>query len=317
VNVCTGKSRFCQSPNTFFAAVNDDREDRVVRGEEARVERDQVIARERGDRLRRAVLRHPVRMEAVDQPIEHGVRDVAGIFEADRLPREHLLALALDFRRRERRLPRHVGQHAEPGVEAVLHHDHVHEREIGAGAGAHRAADEVDRVVHLLRRHRLRALIEERGGEVRQPEFLPRIGGGTRAHEQAHRDRRLLVVHHHDDLQPVGQRLDLVGRELDVACRQRLRRPLGRPGDRLRGREITGTKRDHREEKATETQRHEEPSSSPCLRVSVADHALRSRGALPAHGAPAFPDGISVSTSRFSGLKYVFATRCTSATVMF
>ena len=37
----------------------------------------------------------------------------------------------------------------QPGLEAVLHHDHVDEGQVGAGAGAHRAADEVDRVVHL------------------------------------------------------------------------------------------------------------------------------------------------------------------------
>ncbi len=35
------------------------------------------------------------------------------------------------------------------------------------------------------------------------------------------------------------------------------------------------------------------------------------------HCCPAWPLGNSVRTSRFSGLKYVRATRCTSATVMF
>ena len=69
----------------------------------------------------------PYGMEAVDQPIEHRVGDVAGILEADLQARQHLLALALDLRRRERRLPRHVGQHLQAGVEAVLHHDHVAE----------------------------------------------------------------------------------------------------------------------------------------------------------------------------------------------
>ena len=144
------------------------------------------------------------------------------------------------------------------------------------GAGAHRAADEVDRVVHLLGRHRRRALIEQRRGEVREPELLARIERGAGAHQHPHADRRLLVVQDRDDLQTVGQRPDFVGRKLDVARRQRPRRPLGRPVRGLRRRDASRA------------------------------HSARTRQASAARvnvriTAPAFPDGINVSTSRFSG----------------
>ena len=104
------------------------------------------------------------------------------------------------------------------------------EGQIGAGAGAHRAADEVDGVVHLLRRHR--SSCPDRAATPPGARARASASDRTRvpaAHQQPHRHRRLLVVQHDDDLQAVGQRLDLVGRELDVARRQRLRRALGRP----------------------------------------------------------------------------------------
>ena len=148
-----------QSPNTFLTAVErflgghvaDDGEDRVVGHEILLVERDDVVPRDAVDASRRAGLRHAVGMEAVDEPIEHGVGDVLGILEADLQAGQHLLPLAIDLLRRERRMPRHVRQHAHAGVEAVLHHDHVEEGQVGAGAGAHGAADEVDRVGDLAR----------------------------------------------------------------------------------------------------------------------------------------------------------------------
>ena len=98
-------------------------------------------------------LRQPVGMKAVDEPIEDRVRDEVGIVEADLQARQRLLPLTIDLLRRERRMPRHVRQHPQAGVEAVLHDDDIDEGQVGAGAGAHGAADEVDRVVAIsLRR---------------------------------------------------------------------------------------------------------------------------------------------------------------------
>ena len=57
---------------------------------------------------------------------------------------------------------RDVRHQVEPDVQAVLHHDGLDEAEVGAGAGAERAADRIDRVGDLLGRPRRRALIEQR-----------------------------------------------------------------------------------------------------------------------------------------------------------
>ena len=82
---------------------------------------------------------------------------------------------------------------------------------------------------------RRRPLIEQRrdaGARARACPFGSDALPG--ADQQPHADRRLFVVQDGDDLQSVRQRLDLVGRELDVARRQRTRRPLGRPVPGLR-----------------------------------------------------------------------------------
>ena len=83
-------------------------------------------------------------MKSVDQPIEHGVGNESGIVEIHLQRRQRLLALPLDFFRRKRRVARHIGQQLQTGIKAVLHDDDVDEGQIGAGPGAHLAADEVD-----------------------------------------------------------------------------------------------------------------------------------------------------------------------------
>ena len=209
--------------------VADDRQDGVVRREVAAVKGEQVVARQRSERLRRAVGRHAVRMESVHQPIEDRVGDVLGILEADLETRQHLLPLSFDFSGGERRLARQLGQHAHAFLETVLHHDHVAEREVGRGAGAHGAADEIDLVVHLFGGLRLRSLIEQRGDKVREPELALWIGRRPGANQEPHRHGGLLVMQDRDDLQAVRHRLQLVRRKFDVTRRQRPRRLLGGP----------------------------------------------------------------------------------------
>ena len=130
--------------------VADDREDRVVGAEPLLVERDQVVAGDRGQRFRRARLRPAVRMEAVDQPVEDDVRQELRVVVADPHPRERLLALALDLFLRERRMLRHVRDQIQAEAQAVLHHDRLDVAQVRAGAGAHRAADRVDGIGDLL-----------------------------------------------------------------------------------------------------------------------------------------------------------------------
>jgi hypothetical protein len=70
-------------------------------------------------------------VKAVDEAIEHGVGDVVRVFKADAQTRQRLLPLAIDLGRRERRVAHHVGQHPQTRLEAVLHHHHVQEGQIG------------------------------------------------------------------------------------------------------------------------------------------------------------------------------------------
>src|SRR5690606_21785643 len=98
----------------------------------------------------------------------------------------------------------------------------------------------------------------------------------------------LLVVRHRDYLEAVRQGTDLVRRELDVSRRQRLRWPLRRPVRHLRG----SRHRDERGE-GEGPGAEREPHCCP-----------------PPADAPL---GMMVITRRFSGVKYCWATRWTSA----
>ncbi len=203
--------------------------------------------------LRRAGVRPPVGMEPVDEPIEDDAGDVIGILVADLQAGEHLLPLALDLLRRERRVAREVRRpDRAPSVEAVLHHHGVDERQIAARAGADRAADRVDRGRRSVSASCVRrALIEQRRGERRDARLVRRILRAAGADDQPQADRRLLVVRDGDDLQAVGERPHLVGRELDVPRRQRPRRTLGRPVGDLRG----GSRREPRDGEERRRQR--------------------------------------------------------------
>ena len=194
-------------------------------------------------------------MEAVHQPIEHGVGHVAWILEADAHPRQHLLTLPIDLLRRERGVACHVRQHPHPDIEAVLHDDHVQVTEIRPCARAHCPADEIDRIRHLLGRHRLRALIEKVCREVCETQLRLRIRRAAGADQQAYADDGLLMVQDGDDLQTVRQSLQLIRREFHVMSRKRLRRIFGRPFRLLSEDGATETKR-HGEEIATEPRRH-------------------------------------------------------------
>jgi hypothetical protein len=278
--------------------VADDCQDRAVGDEMTVVKRDEIVAGDAGDGLRRAGLGQAVGMKAIHESIEHRIGDVLRIIKTHTQARQHLLALAIDLRLREPGMSRHVRQHPHGGFEAVLHDDHMQERQVGAGAGAHGAADEVDRVRQFLCRPGRRPLIEQRGFEVCQTELVFWIGGRAGADEQPEIDERLFVVQHRNDLQSVRERPHFVRRKLDVARRQRTRRALGRPVARLCTRRLdTEQQREHRD------------------KYAVADPSQCARKRL--HRAPALPDdGMIVSTRRFSDLKYVRATRWTSAVVM-
>ena len=209
--------------------VADNREDRVVRREILLMKRQQIVPRDPGHRRRRAAVGHPVPVEAVHEPVEYGISEVLGIVETDAKEGQLLLALPIDLLGGERRMFDHVGQHSEPGLEAVFHHDHVHVAEIARRTGAHRAADRIDGVVHLEGGLARSSLVEQRRHQVREAKLPFRVRRAAGADDHAHADGRLFVVEHRHHLQSVRQRLNLVGRELDVPRRQGTRRPFGWP----------------------------------------------------------------------------------------
>ncbi len=215
--------------------VADDREQgvvgRVVRG----VEVDEIVARDPPHRLRGAVRRLPVGVRRVDQPREDDPRQVLRVVVADLEPRQHLLALALDLGRRERRVSGGVGDHVQPELEAVGHDEDVDEGQVRARAGAENAADRVDGVRDFGGAPARRALVEERARECRDPRLAGRVVRRSGSDEQPQVDRGLLVVHHHHHPQTVVEGPDLVGRERRLVPRQRGRRALPRPVHRLLG----------------------------------------------------------------------------------
>jgi hypothetical protein len=91
------------------------------------VEGAEVVHRNRLQRIQRAVVRHAVRMETVDQPVEHQACDVVGVLGAHLESRKRLLPLPLELLRAECRVPHDVAQKLEPESEAVLHHEHIRE----------------------------------------------------------------------------------------------------------------------------------------------------------------------------------------------
>ena len=225
-------------------------------------------------------------MEAVDQAVDDLTGDVIRIFRRDFQGRHRLLALPFHFLRRERGTPDDVGQELESKRQPVFHDDRVGVRQIRARAGAENAPLEVDRVGNLLRGARARPLIEELRGQHRETELALRVHRRAGTHDHPHADRRLLVVADDDHLQAVRQRVDLVGREVDRARGERPRRPFARPRARLR---------------------HESADEG--------DQQAREHEGMRLHCA--LPFGITCRTTRCAATKYVRATRCTSAAVIF
>ena len=137
-------------------------------------------------------------------------------------------------------------------------------------------------------------------------------------------DDRLLVVQLCDDLQTVRKRLQVVGRKLDVPRCQRARRAARRPARLSRGADGPTERQGQRQGHGGAATQDSDTNRARCS-SSHSDRVLRFRPSPsgPCAGqdhrpgaAPDFP-GITVMTRRFSGVKNVRATRCTSALVMF
>jgi hypothetical protein len=100
-------------------------------------------------------------MESVDQSIEDDIRDVPRIVGIDANRRQNLVLLSGNLLRRERGIPRDIREQVHAGLERVLHHDRVDERQIRGRTRPDVAADEVDLIRNLLRAAGRRPLIEQ------------------------------------------------------------------------------------------------------------------------------------------------------------
>ena len=94
----------------------------------------QIVPRDAGQRLGRSAARQPVRVEAIDEPIEHRGRDVVRVVGVHLLRRRDLLFLPFDFLRRERRIAGDIRHQVHRQVEGVLHDDGADRGEVVAGA---------------------------------------------------------------------------------------------------------------------------------------------------------------------------------------
>ena len=130
--------------------VADNGEDRVVRAEPSFVEREQIVPRQRRDRLWRAALRPAVRVESIHEAIENDVGEKLRIVVADAHARERLLALALELLRRERGMLREIRHEIEAEAQAVFHDDRVDRRHAGTRARPERPANRIDGAGDLL-----------------------------------------------------------------------------------------------------------------------------------------------------------------------
>ena len=127
--------------------------------------------------------------------------------------REAAGALALDFLLRERRIQRDVRDEVQRPRKLRRQRRHrnlhlVHRR----GRGERRSQPR-HFVGDLQRVARLRALVQHRGGEIRQARHVRRVGAAAAREHQARRDDRQLAALAEDDLQAVGQR-ELLGRRI-------------------------------------------------------------------------------------------------------
>ena len=215
--------------------VADDAQQGVVRGVVLGMEREQIVTGDLLHRLRRAVGRHAVGVEPVEQSGQHDARQIRRIVQADLESREHLLPLALELGALERRIARALGDQVQAELEAVGHDQDVDEAQVRARPDVENAPDRIDAVGDLGGASAGRSLVEQRPGEGRHPVLAGGIVGRPGPDDQPQVDRRLLVVHHHDHLQPVVQGADLVGRERRLVPRQRGRRAFPGPVHRLLG----------------------------------------------------------------------------------
>jgi hypothetical protein len=139
------------------------------------------------------------------------------------------------------------------------------------------AAGRVDGVGNLLRRSGRCALIDQGGDEVGDAGLLRRLLHRSGADQQPVAHRRLLALRNEQDLQAVGERLQLIGGKIDLPRLERRWRRFARPLLRLGGR----SRRQHRGECDRQDQRacsHRPPPPPPAAARGMIVSNIRDSG---------------------------------------
>ena len=148
-----------------------------------RVERRQLLARDRADDLGGADHRPAQRMRAEDRLAEHVEDAVLGIVFVHRDLLQHDLALGLELA--EARAPDHVAHHVERALEVPVEHARVQRGRFLVGPrvdlGAHRVEDLVD----LLRSEALGAAEEHVLEQVRDARLAVVLGRPSRCRSRS------------------------------------------------------------------------------------------------------------------------------------
>ena len=190
-----------------------------------------------GDRGRCAAVGTPVRMRAVDEPVEHGAGEIVRVVVADLEARQHLLALPLDLLGRECRMPRDVRNEiqAERRGCPSSRSPSTNEKSLPEPGAERRRQSSPSRMAICLGVLRRRALIEECRRERSHARPALRLLRGAGPDDQSQAHGRLLVVRDGDDLEPVRERSHAVRRKVHIVRGERPRRTLRGPARDLGG----------------------------------------------------------------------------------
>jgi hypothetical protein len=282
-----GKALLGDAAQVGHRDVTGDHEQRPLRAQPRLLEGDEVVARDRANRGRTGSA--SVRVLAVQAGAEDPVGDRGGLRELQLERREHLRPRELDLGGRELR-PRHgVAEqaHRERGV--VRQHRARDAQEVGARRPAERAAGALDRGGDLVGRAAAGALGEQLSDHVGDPFLAGRRMHGPGWHREAEGDDGVTAVLDEHHAHAVGERGFLERREGRRAHRRGSRGARG---------VLRAGARDDRSGEAERDERGLEGGAGE-------DHGL---GASDAAGAMRV-------TTLFSGMRYLRATRWTSATV--
>ena len=161
----------------------------------------------------------PVRMIAIEQPRQCALgqrrRVIAQLLQA----LEAELANALDIRLREIGIDHHLGEQRHRGIQESRDRRQRHDSRVRADIDVEIGAQTREGVRDLQRRTSGAALVQEVGGERRQPRAICRIGRRAARHEQHGGDDRHVAMRDCAQLETVRQHAAVNARKTERRAR--------------------------------------------------------------------------------------------------